>query len=184
MFDSPGRRALPVLLTGLLTVSGCGDSDKILAGSSAPTGTTLTTPSNPPPSGVAIITGPWSGTSDFQQNGIRYISNFTGDITQIDRHVEGTVRFTSPGWEEWVGRFNGTLAGTQPDTQFVGTLTLQSNSATGTGICSGQTIMAGPSRARSMRWEAPHITLSSNVSSQPPSACRGQVFAIIWIFFR
>lgn len=168
-----------LFLLASLAAAGCGDeSDSGNPGS--PTG-----PSNPPPaSGVANISGSWNGTSDFQQNGVRYISNTTASITQNDRNVEGTIRFTSQGFTDWQARFSGTLAGTSPDTQFVGIVTVESASSTGTGICTGQMTMAGRSISNSMRWEAPSFTMASNVPTQPASACRGQFFTPVWIFFR
>ena len=92
--------------------------------------------------------------------------------------------FTSPGWEGWRANFSGTLAGTSPDTQFVGNVTMTAPSNTGTGQCVGEVTMAGRSIASSMRWEAPSITLSPDVPTQPASACRGTVFTPVWIFFR
>jgi len=162
-----------------LLASGCGGSDD--PGDPAPP--TAPTP-QPPSSGVANISGNWSGTSDFQQNGVHSVSNTTATITQNDRNVEGTVRFTSPDFAGWQARFTGTVAGTSPDTQFVGTVTVESPSSTGTGVCTGQMTMAGRSISNSMRWEAPSFTMVSNVPTQPPHACRGQLFTPIWIFFR
>lgn len=171
-----------VLLLPLL-VSSCGGGGN--GGSSpTPTAPTSTAPNTPPASGVATISGNWNGTSDFQQNGIRYISNTTAAITQNDRAVQGSVVFTSPGWEGWRANLSGTLAGTAPDTQFVGNVTVQSPSSTGTGICVGEVTMAGRSVSSAMRWEAPMMTMSSDVPSQPASACRGNLYTLVWIFFR
>jgi hypothetical protein len=173
-------RSIVLVCAAVLAVSCGGGGNNDDSGSSP----TAPTQPAPPPSGVASVAGSWNATSDFQQNGIRYVSNATATITQSDRSVEGTVRFTSPGWEGWVATFSGTLAGTAPDTQFVGTVMVQSPSSTGTGVCQGEVTMAGPSVGNRMRWEAPSLTLSSNVPTQPASACRGTVFTLVWIFFR
>lgn len=175
------RVRFAVLLLPVLLSLSCGGSD---SGGSTPTTPTSSTPTTPPASGVATIAGDWNGTSDFQQNGIRYISNTTATITQNDRAVQGSVVFTSPGWEGWRANLSGTLAGTSPDTQFVGNVTVQSPSSTGTGLCVGQVTMAGRSVASGMRWEAPMLTMSSDVPTQPASACRGDLFTLVWIFFR
>jgi hypothetical protein len=169
-------RLLPLLAVFFMT--GCG------GGSDDPGTPTSPSPPPPPASGVAVIAGEWSATSDFQQNGVRYISNMTASVVQTDRNVEGTFRFTSPGFTDWRGRFSGTLAGTSPDTQFVGNVTVEADSATGTGICTANVTMAGRSVSNSMRWEAPSFTMTSNVPTQPPHACRGQLFTPLWIFFR
>jgi hypothetical protein len=172
-------RAVVLLVLVLLSVS-CGEGND--RGGASPNSASPTPV--PPVSGVASIAGDWNATSDFQQNGIRYISNTTATITQNDRAVQGTVRFTSPGWEGWQATFSGTLAGPSTDTQFVGNVRVQSPSSTGTGTCVGEVTMAGRSVSSSMRWEAPTLTLSSDVPTQPASACRGTVFTLVWIFFR
>jgi hypothetical protein len=176
LFYSLSRCGL--LVVALTFVAGCGDEDP----GSTPAPPTAPTP--PPPSGVAVISGNWTGASSFQQNGIFYNSNTTATLTQNDRAIAGTIRFTSSGWESWRADVSGTVAGTSPDTQFVGTITVQSNSTTGTGICTGNVVMAGRSIANSMRWEAQQLTLSSNVPTQPASACMGTVFTPVLTFTR
>lgn len=131
-----------------------------------------------------MIAGNWNGTSDFQQGGVRFISNTVATIGQNDRNVTGNIRFTSAGWEGWQANFSGTLAGTAPDTQFVGNIVLQAPSSTGTGVCSASFTMAGPSIGTSMRWETPVILMTNNVSTQPINSCRGQLLTLVWIFFR
>jgi hypothetical protein len=176
MARSITRRALPVL--ALLFVAGCGGSDNE---NSSPAGPSATPP---PPSGVAVVSGEWNATAGFQQNGVTYISNMTASVTQTDRNVDGTFRFTSPGFSDWRGRFTGTLAGTSPDTQFVGTLTMQADPSTGTGLCRSSVVVAGRSISNSMRWEAESFTMVNDVPTQPASSCRGQFFTPVWIFFR
>lgn len=146
----------------------------------SPTGPSPT----PPPSGVASVAGTWRGTSDFQQNGVRYISEITMSVTQSDRSVQGTVTFTSQGWEGWRGSFSGTLAGASPASEFIGPVTIQSNSSTGTGLCTGQATMSGPTSTTAMRWETPSIAITSNVPTQPPHACQGTVYTVVWILGR
>jgi len=169
------RRAWPLAV--LLFACACG-SESTTDSPTTPSDTT------PPPSGVASIAGSWNATSDFQQNGTRYISNMTATLTQNDRTVEGTFRFTSAGWQDWNGRISGVLVGNQGETQFAGTVLVESNSFTGTGICTGQMSLQGRVTSSSMRWEGPSFTMRSNVASQPASACRGELFTPVWIFFR
>lgn len=170
------HRFLPLL--AVLFVAGCG------SGSEDPgTPTSPTSPTGPPPSGVALVSGEWSGNAGFQQNGVTYINGMTASVTQSDRNVEGTFRFTS-GFTDWRGQFTGTLAGTSPDTQFVGTLTMQASASTGTGMCRATVVVAGRSVSSSMRWEAESFTMTNEVPTQPASSCRGQFFTPVWIFFR
>jgi hypothetical protein len=180
MTHSSACRVLALLVV-MLVAAGCGDDD---GGSSSPTGPG-NRPSNPPPSGVALIAGNWNGTSDFQQGGQRFVSNLTATVTQFDRQVEGNIRFTSPGWEAWNATFTGQVAGTSPDTQFTGNVTLLSPSTTGTGTCIGTAVMAGRSINTVMRWEAPSMNLVTNgPTPTPPGGCRGEVFTLVWIFGR
>lgn len=170
------RRFLPLL--AVLFVAGCGGGSEDPGSPTSPT-----SPTPPPASGVAVVSGEWSGTSGFQQSGVTYINNMTASVTQSDRTIEGTFRFTS-GLTDWRGQFTGTLAGTSPDTQFVGTLTMQANPSTGTGMCRSTVVVAGRSVSNSMRWEAESFTMMNEVSTQPASSCRGQFFTPVWNFFR
>jgi hypothetical protein len=170
---------LLALFAMLLLATGCGKDDN----GSNPTGPG-NTPSNPPPSGVALISGNWTGTSDFQQGGVRFVSNLTATVTQFDRNVEGNIRFTSPGWEGWNATFTGQVAGTNPDSQFTGNITLTTPTTTGTGTCSGQTVMAGKSVNTVMRWESLSMTLVPNGSGAASGACRGELLTLVWIFGR
>lgn len=173
-------RRLCLALLIALGAAGCGDDDS--DGSSTPTGPGNTT-SNPPPSGAALVAGNWTGTSDFQQGGVFYVSNVTMRVTQFDRRVEGNFSFTSPGYLGWGGTFTGQLAGTGSDTQFAGTITLVTPTSTGTGTCIGETVMAGRSSSTVMRWESPSMNLVLN-GPTPGEGCRGQVLTLVWIFGR
>jgi hypothetical protein len=178
------RRFLPRLCVPIviaIAVAGCGDDDSN-GGSSTPTGPGNTT-SNPPPSGAALISGNWNGTSDFQQGGVRYISNVTMQVTQFDRRVEGNFTFTSPEYSGWGGTFTGQLTGTGSETQFAGTITLTMPTSTGTGTCIGQTVMSGRSSSTVMRWESPSMDLVPN-GPTPGEGCRGRVLTLVWIFGR
>jgi hypothetical protein len=163
-------------VASVLLAAACGGTDS--AGSAnvaAPSGTTPVAASPAPTSGVANISGDWSGRFGLEQRNVKEFSNVTTTITQNDRSVQGTLRFTTPGWERWSATFSGTLAGTVPDTQFVGTFTVQAPSSTGTGVCLAQNTFAGASTTKVMHWEAPSLTFAPNVATQPANACRGTV---------
>ncbi len=175
-------RGLLVLSVAILA-SGCSDES---AGGGSPTGPTPPVTTAPPPaSGVTNISGNWSGGQfGFQQNGVHSFSNITATITQSDRSVSGSLTFTSPGWEGWHATFTGSLAGNAQESQFVGNFMVQSNSTTGTGICSGQVVFAGRSTFNAMHWEALTMTMVSNVPTQPSTACRGEVLTLVTSLLR
>lgn len=172
-----------VVLTAALAVAACSDESGSPAPPAAPTPPPGPT-APPPPSGVANISGSWNGAFGFQQNGVQSNPSLTASINQNDRAITGTMQFTTPGWEGWRATINGLVAGNTPDTQFVGTIEIVTPSTTGTGICSGQATFAGRAMTNSIRWDAESITLSSNISSQPPEACRGRLLLPAWILFR
>lgn len=171
-------RALLVLAAAAL-VSGCSGES---GGGASPAGPT---PPGTTPSGVVNISGDWpSGQFVFQQNGVHTFTNVTASITQSDRSVTGSLQFTSAGWEGWHATFSGSMAGIAQDSQFVGNFLVQSNSTTGTGICTGQAVFAGRGTPTSMHWEAPTLTMASNVPTQPSSACRGQLLTLVTSLLR
>ena len=176
---TPRRLAAVVLaLLPLVTAPACSsDGDSSLTAPSGPTSPTL-------PSGVANISGHWSGTSDWEQNNVHSISNVTVAITQSDRTVTGTIRYASPAYRAWGGTINGTVAGTSPDTQFVGTIELRAPPATGTGTCIGGAIFSGRSVSDSLRWDTSQLTTLSNADGPPAAACRGLLRNFVLIMGR
>jgi hypothetical protein len=178
MCDSYGRRALLLLAVLLFVVAGCSDDDS--GGSGNPGG-----PSNtPPPSGVVSVAGNWRGTSDFQQNGTRYISDLSASIRQTDRNVEGTITFTSSGYSGWLATFTGQLSGTSPTSQFLGNFTVMAAPVSGGGTCTGLVSMTGETRANSLRWEAPVMNLVPSGTASGSTVCMGNVFTLVWILGR
>ena len=176
---TPRRVAAVVLaLLPLVTAPACGSDSE--GSPTAPSGPTSPTP----PSGVANISGHWSGTSDWQQNDVRSISTVTVAITQRDRTVTGTIRDASPAYQAWRGTINGTVAGTSPDTQFVGTIELRAPPATGTGTCIGSAIFSGRGVSHSLRWDTSQLNILSNADGQPASACRGLLRNFVLILGR
>ena len=137
-----------------------------------------------PPSGVADISGTWSGTSDWEQRGVHAISPVTVSIDQDDRVARGTLAFTSPAYERWRGTISGTVAGTAPDTQFVGTIALRAPSTTGTGTCTGTAVFSGRSASDSLRWDTTQMNVASGDDGQPESACRGLLRSVVLILER
>jgi len=170
-----GRRAA-LLLAALVFVHGCGDDD----GPSTPGGPSTT----PPPSGVVSVAGNWTGTSDFQQGGVRYISNLSATFRQNDRTIEGTMLFTSPGWSGWMASFTGQLSGNSPDSQFFGNVTLTAAPQSGGGTCTGTVQMSGVTRANTLRWEAPILSIRPTGSNAGNTVCIGDVLTVVWILGR
>jgi hypothetical protein len=179
MSHSCGRRAR-LLLAALVFVCGCrGDDDE--GGSGNPGG-----PSNtPPPSGVVSVAGTnWTGASSFQQSGVFYNSNLSATIRQTDRTIEGTITFTSPGWSGWIATFSGQLSGNSPESQFFGNITLQAAPQSGGGTCSGTVQMSGATRANTLRWEAPILSIRPTGSNAGSTVCLGDVLTIVWTLNR
>jgi hypothetical protein len=144
--------------------------------------TVQTAPS--PPSGVANISGTWTGTSDWEQRGVHAISGVTLSIDQDDRIVTGTLAFTSPAYQAWSGTITGTLAGTAPDTQFVGTIDLHAPASAGGGACRGTAVFAGRSVATSLRWDTSRVTIGPGRAGVAASACRGALHSVVLITAR
>jgi hypothetical protein len=140
----------------------------------SPSATAAPPAAAPPPSGVAQIAGDWRGRSGFEQeNNAVFYSDLAGSVTQSDRAVQGRFTFTSAGWETWSATFSGTLAGSAPDTQFVGSVEYRAPSSTGTGSCVGQAIFAGRANATALLWETPELTMTNTAPLSPAHSCRG-----------
>lgn len=178
MFRSLGgrpRRGLGVLVLAVATA--CDDSGT----PSAPT-PVVTAPT--PPSGVTNISGNWSnGQFVFQQGGVPTSAPIAVTITQNDRAVNGTVRFTSPAWSSWRATFSGALAGTSQESQFIGTFSVQSESAT-SGTCTGEAVFSGRSTPGAMHWEALSLNMVQSGSGQASPGCRGQMLTVAWSLLR
>jgi hypothetical protein len=137
-----------------------------------------------PPSGVADISGTWTGTSDWEQRSVHAISSVTVSLDQDGRTANGTLAFTSPAYQGWSGTISGTLAGESPDTQFVGTIELRSPSTTGANRCVGNAVFAGRSVSTSLRWDTSQMDVRSNADGEPASACRGLLRTFVLILGR
>ncbi len=137
-----------------------------------------------PLSGVANISGTWTGTSDWEQLGVHSISGVTLSIDQDDRIVTGTLAFTSPAYQAWSGTIAGTLAGTAPDTQFVGTIDLHAPASAGGPACRGTAVFAGRSVATSLRWDTSRVTIRPGREGVAAPACRGALRSVVLITAR
>jgi hypothetical protein len=180
MTDRRGQRACVLLVALLFVVAGCSDKDEDSGGGGNPGGPSPM----PPPSGVVSLAGNWNGTSDFQQNGMRYISNLSASIRQTDRNIEGNISFTSSGWSGWTATFTGQLSGNSPASQFFGNFTVNGAPLSGGGTCVGEMTMSGETRTNGLRWEAPVMNLVPSGSAAGSTVCLGNVFTIVWILGR
>ena len=130
------------------------------------------------------MAGTWRGTSDFQQNGTRYISDLSATIRQNDRSVDGTVLFTSPSWSGWTATFTGQLSGSSPVSQFFGNFTVNAAPVSGGGTCVAQVTMTGDTRTNTLRWEAPSMNIVPSGSTANSTVCMGTVLTLVWILGR
>ena len=137
-----------------------------------------------PPSGVADISGSWSGTSDWEQHSVHAISGVTLSIDQNGRTANGTLAFTSPAYQGWSGTITGTLAGEAPDTQFVGTIELRAPGTTGARTCVGNAVFAGRSVSSSLRWDTSQMDVRSSADGESASGCRGLLRDVVLILGR
>jgi hypothetical protein len=135
-----------------------------------------------PPSGVADISGLWSGTSDWERNGTHAIGQVTMSIEQDDRTVSGTLAYASPADREWSGTISGTVAGAAPDTQFVGTIELRAPLHAGT--CVGRAVFSGRSVEDALRWETSQLKIASNAAREFSSSCREWLRHVVLIMKR
>ena len=169
LFVSPHRRRVTTVVLTLLPL--------MVVAAFSGSRTVQTAPA--PRSGVANISGAWSGTSDWEQHGVHSTSGVMLSIDQDDRTVTGTLAFTSPAYQGWSGTITGTLAGTAPDTQFVGTIDLHAPLSAGGGDCRGRAVFAGPSASSSLRWDTSHVIIAPSRSGLPASACRGALDSVV-----
>ena len=175
LVSTPRRLVVAIVLALLpiVAVTAGSGSPAVPHGPTAPT----------PPSGVANISGHWTGTSAWAQNDIHAISNVTIALDQNDRLVTGTLAWGAPAFEGWRGTITGTVAGTSPDTQFVGTIELVAPVATGSGTCRGSAVFSGRSASQSLRWDTTQLTIA-NADGEPASACRGLLRNVVLILGR
>ena len=174
---STPRRLVAAIVLALLSIVA------VTAGSGSPTvpnGPTAPTP----PSGVGNVSGTWIGTSAWVQHEVHAISNITIDLEQDDRLVTGTIAWASPAYAGWSGTITGTVAGTSPDTQFVGTIELIAPAATGGGACAGSAVFSGRSVSESLRWHTTQLNVAPDADGQPASACRGLLRNVVLILGR
>ena len=136
------------------------------------------------PSGLANVSGSWTGTTGWIQNDVHSIGSVLLSIDQDGRSVTGALTFTSPAYQGWGGAITGTVAGTPPDTQFVGTIELRTPSTTGTAGCAGTAVVSGRSAADSLRWDTSQLNIVSDADRQPASACRGTLRNFVLILGR
>ena len=156
---------LPLLAVAARTADGESSADWL----GGPTG-------RRPPSGVANISGAWTGTSRWQEPDADTTTSVTMSIEQHDRTVTGTVAYTSAAYQEWSGTISGIVAGTAPDTQFVGTIELQAPPAAGTGTCSGTAVFSGRSVSNALRWDTSQLTVTPNTRA---AACRERLRNVV-----
>ena len=176
LVSTPRRLVVAIVLALLPIVA-------VTAGSGSPTlpnGPTSPTPS----SGVANISGHWTGTSAWAQHEVHAISTVTIALDQDDRAVTGTLAWEAPAYAGWSGTIAGTVAGTSPDTQFVGMIELVAPAAAGRGTCTGSAVFSGRSASQSLRWDTTQLTIAPDANGQPAAACRGVLRNVVLILGR
>jgi hypothetical protein len=146
-------------------------------------GSTGTVPSPAPSSGVARISGDWRGTSNWEQDRVHTMSRVTMAIGQDDRTVTGTLTFASPAYREWSGRISGIVAGTSPDTQFVGTIELRAVPVSGAS-CTGSAVVSGRSVSDSLRWETSQVRILFDAGGELDAECRALLRNVVLIMGR
>jgi len=174
---STPRRLVVAIVLALLPIVAVTAGSGSPTISSGPTAPTL-------PSGVANISGHWTGTSAWAQHEVHAISNVTIALDQNDRAVTGALAWESPAYEGWSGTITGTVAGTSPDTQFVGTIDLVAPAAAGRGDCRGSAVFSGRSVAHSLRWDTSQLNVVPDAGGQPDAACRGLLRNVVLILGR
>jgi hypothetical protein len=122
-------------------------------------------------SGVASVSGRWSGTSEWDHQEGHAVSHVSMSLEQHGRSVTGSLVYTSPAYRGWRGTIDGTVAGAVPDTQFVGTIDLRPPPGAGTEACTGSATFSGSSVSDSLRWETSQLTVRPNAPA-PSAACR------------
>jgi hypothetical protein len=135
-----------------------------------------------PRSGVADISGGWRGTSNWERNTVHAMSRVRMAIAQDDRRVTGTLTFVSPAYQAWSGTFSGAVAGTAPDTQFVGTIDVRA--VGGGATCTGSAVVSGRSVSGSLRWETSQLRLPFDADGEPVAACRSVLRNVALIMSR
>lgn len=103
-------------------------------------------------------------------------------IVQDDRRVTGTLTFASPAYQGWSGTISGTVAGSAPDTQFVGTIELRAEGRDAT--CTGAAVVSGRSASSSLRWETSQVRIPFDGDGEPAAACRGLLRNFVLIMGR
>jgi hypothetical protein len=175
LVSTPRRLVVAIVLALLPIVA-------VTAGSGSTT--VANGPTAPTPSGVANVSGHWTGTSTWAQGEVHAISNVTIELDQNDRLVTGTLALGAPAYEGWSGTITGTVAGTSPDTQFVGTIELVARPAMGSGACTGSAVFSGRSVSQSLRWDTTQLTIAPNADGRPAAACRGLLRNVVLILGR
>lgn len=176
LVSTPRRLVVAIVLALLpiVAVTAGSGSTTVANGPTAPT----------PPSGVANVSGHWTGTSAWAQGEVHAISNVTIELDQNDRRVTGTLAWATPAYEGWSGTITGIVAGTSPDTQFVGTIELAAPAAMGSGACTGSAVFSGRSVSQSLRWDTTQLTIAPDADGQPAAAGRGLLRNVVLILER
>ena len=174
LVSTPRRLVVAIVLALLpiVAVTAGSGSTTVANGPTAPT----------PPSGVANVSGHWTGTSAWAQGEVHAISNITIDLEQDDRVVTGTLAWGAPAYAGWRGTITGTVAGTLPDTQFVGTIELIAPAAAGRGACTGSAVFSGRSVSHSLRWDTTQLNIAH--ADGRSAACRGLLRNVVLILGR
>jgi len=84
----------------------------------------------------------------------------------------------------WQATFSGQVSGNAPESQFFGNVSVTAAPQAGGGTCTGAMQMSGATRANTLRWGAPLLSLRPTGTNAGGTVCLGDVLTIIWILGR
>ena len=145
------------------------------ASAPAPAPAPAPTPTPAPPA-IPQLGGVWSGTHEYQFDGMRGLIPITLTLTQSNRSLSGTWRSATALSEE-NGDFTGTIVGEGSTASVTGTVNIVADTARGVGRCRARATVSSENQvsATSLRLRGPNIEILD---------CAGNIGGLIWILRR
>lgn len=175
------QRMMRALLVLALLTAACGGEPTPTAPTRVPAPAPAPTeppppPPPPPPPTVAQMAGQWGGTMNFRFMEAQRAVQTRVDLQQADRRVTGSWRVTTAA-SDIRGEIAGTLDGFDAETRFRGTVTWNSETASGTGRCLGTATFTGSASPPAVRWESAGGWDFGATCSDPPRD-------VVWMLVR